>query len=152
MGPRTAEWEAAFARGAGVAHAVACSSGTAALLLALQAVGIGPGDEVVLPSLTFVADATIVVQLGGAPVLADAAAPGSRAAPADLLLACRTDRTKAAVVVHYAGRPVDVRPLRDAGLAVVEDCAHAAGPLTDGGPWLEPVGDVACYSFFANKN
>src|SRR4051812_207583 len=68
MGPRTAQWETDFAAAAGAQHAVACSSGTAALLLALQALGVGPGDEVVLPSLTFVADANVVVQLGATPV------------------------------------------------------------------------------------
>jgi dTDP-4-amino-4,6-dideoxygalactose transaminase len=152
MGPRTATWEQDFAVASLVPHAVACSSGTAALLLALQAVGVGPGDEVVLPSLTFVADANVVLQLGATPVLADVQSPGSPVSTAEIMLTCRTARTKAAVVVHYAGQPVDARPLQDAGIAVVEDCAHAAGPLTDGGDWLQLVGDVACYSFFANKN
>src|SRR3954447_12775975 len=79
MGPRTAAWEEDFAQAVGRGRAVACSSGTAALLLALQAVGVGAGDEVVLPSLTFVADANVVVQLGATPVLADVAAPESPA-------------------------------------------------------------------------
>lgn len=151
MGPRTQVWERDFASAAGVPHAVACSSGTAALLIALQALGVGAGDEVVLPSLTFVADANVVTALGAVPVLADVVSPQEPVARAEQLLARVTSRTKAAVVVHYAGHPVDVRPLRDAGLKVVEDCAHSAGPLDDAG-WLPLHGDVGCYSFFANKN
>jgi dTDP-4-amino-4,6-dideoxygalactose transaminase len=151
MGPRTQQWEADFSSAAGVAHAVACSSGTAALLMALQAVGVEPGDEVVLPSLTFVADANVVTALGAVPVLADVVSPQEPVARAEQLLDRATSRTKAAVVVHYAGHAVDVRPLRDAGIKVVEDCAHSAGPL-DAQGWLPLRGDVGCYSFFANKN
>ena len=151
MGPRTQQWEADFAAAAGVPDAVACSSGTAALLMALQAVGVGPGDEVVLPSLTFVADANVVTALRAVPVLADVVGPDDPVARAEQLLDRVTSRTKAAVVVHYAGRAVDVRPLREAGLKVVEDCAHSAGPLDSNG-WLPLRGDVGCYSFFANKN
>lgn len=151
MGPRTQQWEADFAAAAGVPHAVACSSGTAALLMALQVVGVGPGDEVVLPSLTFVADANVVVALGATPVLADVVSPQEPVARAEQLLARVTPRTRAVVVVHYGGVGVDVRPLRERGLKVVEDCAHAAGPL-DADGWLPLRGDVGCYSFFANKN
>lgn len=151
MGPRTQQWEADFAGAAGAGHAVACSSGTGALLLALQALGVGPGDEVVLPSLTFVADANVVVALGATPVLADVVSPEVPLATAEQLLAQVTSRTKAVIAVHYAGHHVDVQPLRDAGLAVVEDAAHAVGPVGADG-WLPLVGDIACFSFFANKN
>ena len=151
MGPRTQTWEADFAAAARVSHAIACSSGTGALLLALQALGVGLGDEVVLPSLTFVADANVVVALGATPVLADVVSPELPTAGADQLLAKVTPRTKAVLVVHYAGHPVDVRPLTAAGLRVVEDAAHASGPL-DGEGWLPLLGDIACFSFFANKN
>ncbi|MFN2540426.1 MAG: DegT/DnrJ/EryC1/StrS family aminotransferase [Mycobacteriales bacterium] len=151
MGPRTLQWEEDFAQVAGADHAVACSSGTGALLLALQVLGVGAGDEVVLPSLTFVADANVVVALGATPVLADVVSPELPLAGAQQLLARVTSRTKAVVVVHYAGHVVDVQPLLDAGLRVVEDAAHAAGPV-DGAGWLPLLGDLACFSFFANKN
>ncbi|MBC7679604.1 MAG: DegT/DnrJ/EryC1/StrS family aminotransferase [Pseudorhodobacter sp.] len=151
MGPRTEQWEADFAAAADVPHAVAVSSGTAALLIALQALGVGPGDEVVLPSLTFVADANVVVALGAVPVLADVVSPVLPLSTAHELLARVTPRTKAVLVVHYAGHVVDVQPLLDAGLRVVEDAAHASGALDDTG-WLPLRGDVACFSFFANKN
>jgi dTDP-4-amino-4,6-dideoxygalactose transaminase len=153
MGPETAACEAAWCAASGVGHAFLTSSCTASLWIALAAVGVGPGDEVILPSLTFVADANVVVRLGATPILADVISPERPLLdPADAA-ARRTDRTKAVVVVHYAGYEADVAALRAAlpGVAVVEDCAHAPGPLASG-RWPGGDGDVACYSFFSNKN
>lgn len=155
MGPEVQAFEEDFAAAAGVPHAVAVSNGTAALLLALQALGVGPGHEVVVPSLTFVACANVVRALGATAVFADIVAPDQPLLdPGDAAAAC-TDRTRAVIAVHYGGVGADVdglEPLRDAGVAVVEDAAHTAGPAADEGRWLKLGGDAAAYSFFANKN
>lgn len=152
MGPRTAAFERAFAAAACVESALAVASGTAALFLALRAVGVSDGDEVVIPSLTFVADASVVRQLGATPVFADIRSADRPLVTADDVLRVVTQKTKAVIVVHYGGVPVDVTPLLGRGFAVVEDAAHAIGPITADGSWLPLVGDVAAYSFFANKN
>jgi len=152
MGPRTAAFEAAFAAAAGIEHAVAVSSGTSALLLALKAVGVTAGDEVILPSLTFVADAAVVRQLGATPVFADIESLDRPVVDVKDMLNAVSPRTRAAIVVHYAGVQVDVSPLLGHGFAVVEDAAHAVGPVNDSGSWVPVAGDVAAYSFFANKN
>jgi dTDP-4-amino-4,6-dideoxygalactose transaminase len=152
MGPRTAAFERAFADAARVEHAIAVSNGTAALLLALKAVGVAPGDEVVVPSLTFVADASVVCQLGARPVFADVCSVDRPLVDTEDILRVVTPRTRAVIVVHYAGVAVDVTPLLGQGFAVVEDAAHAIGPVDDEGAWIPLTGDVAAYSFFANKN
>jgi dTDP-4-amino-4,6-dideoxygalactose transaminase len=152
MGPKTADFERAFATAASVEHAVAVANGTAALLLALRAVGVGPGDEVVVPSLTFVADASVVRQLGARPVFADIDSCDLPTVDVDDVLRVVTPRTRAVIVVHYAGVPVDVTPLLGHDFAVVEDAAHAIGPIDDSGAWIPLSGDVAAYSFFTNKN
>src|SRR4051812_44170049 len=152
MGPRTAAFERAFAAAAAAENALAVANGTAALLLALKAVGVSPGDEVVIPSLTFVADASVVRQLGAVPVFADIESVGRPLVCADDVLRVVTPRTRAVIVVHYAGVAVDVAPLLGHGFAVVEDAAHGIGPTHDDGSWIPLVGDVAAYSFFANKN
>ena len=152
MGPRTAAFERAFAEAAGVEHAIAVSNGTAALLLALKAAGVAPGDEVVIPSLTFVADASVVCQLGATPVFADICSIDRPLVDVQDILRVVTPRTRAVIVVHYAGVAVDVTPLLGQGFAVVEDAAHAIGPVGDDGSWIPLAGDLAAYSFFANKN
>ncbi len=155
MGPRVATFEEAFAADAKVPHAVAVSNGTAALILALQAVGVGPGDEVVMPSFTFVACASAVTVLGATPVFADICAPERPLVDPHDVLDAVTERTRAVLVVHYGGALVDMDalvPLRERGIALVEDAAHAAGPLSDDGSWMPLRGDAAAYSFFANKN
>jgi len=152
MGPRTAAFEDAFASAAGVEHAVAVANGTAALLLALRAIGVGPDDEVILPSLTFVADAGVVRQLGARPIFADIESCERPLVDTKEMLRLVTPRTRAVIVVHYAGVPVDVTPLLGHGLAIVEDAAHAIGPASHSGSWVPVTGDIAAYSFFANKN
>jgi dTDP-4-amino-4,6-dideoxygalactose transaminase len=152
MGPRVESFESAFRAAATTDHAVAVSSGTSGLLLALQAVGVGPGDEVVLPSLTFVADANVVRWLGASPVFADVESCARPLVDPRSILERVTPHTKAVLVVHYAGAQVEMGPLLGQGFAVIEDAAHAVGPLSDDGSWLDLQGDAAVFSFFANKN
>jgi dTDP-4-amino-4,6-dideoxygalactose transaminase len=147
MGPRTAEFERAFAERLGVPHAVALSSATAALHLAYRAAGVGPGDEVIVPAITFVATAAAARYCGAEPVMADVLGDHDFGLdPADVERRI-TDRTRAVCVVHYAGYAADAPALRDLcdahGLALIEDTAHS--------PILPPVGLAACYSFFSNK-
>jgi dTDP-4-amino-4,6-dideoxygalactose transaminase len=153
-GPRVAEFEAAFARFAGAEHAVAVSSGTAALHLAAAACGCGPGDEVVMPSLNFVAAASVVRHLGATPVLCDVGALGPSLDP-EHPEAVVGPRTRAIVALHYGGIPCDMDAVRDIagrrGLAVIEDAAHAPG-ATYRGRACGTLGDVGCFSFFSNKN
>ena len=151
MGPQTAAFEHAFAAAHAGAHAVAVSSGTAALYLALRSLGVGPGHEVVLPSLTFVATAHAVLQCGAVPVLTDVTSIESPLLdPADVARKI-TPATRALLPVHYGGALCDMpalRSLADAhGLVVVEDAAHAAGT-----PGVGELSDAACFSFYANKN
>ena len=143
LGPRTREFEAAFAEHLGVRHAVAVSSCTAALHLAYLAAGVGPGDEVIVPSMTFAATAAAVIYCGGTPVFADIARPARpRARPRRRRARASRPRTKAVCAVHFAGYPAAVDRLRalcDAhGLALIEDAAHAPSADVDGrklGTW-----------------
>ncbi|AXB42416.1 DegT/DnrJ/EryC1/StrS family aminotransferase [Amycolatopsis albispora] len=145
QGPNVARFEQAFADYNGVAHGVSCSSGTAALTVALRALGVGPGDEVLVPELTYVASAWAVTYLGGTPVFVDCAD--------DLTIDVTriedqiTARTKVIMPVHVFGRQCDMttilRLASEYGLRVVEDAAEAHG--------VRPSGDIACFSLFANK-
>jgi dTDP-4-amino-4,6-dideoxygalactose transaminase len=155
MGAEVQAFEEAFACFVGVEHAVACSSGSAALQLALAAACVEPGDEVVMPALTFVACANLVRLMGAEPVLADIAGDDDLTLDPERAAAAFTPRTRALVVMHYGGNPVAaelIRAARDAGVAVIEDAAHAPGAarpeLGSCGGW----GLAGCFSFFANKN
>ena len=155
MGEKTGEFERRFAAFVGVPHALAMNSATAALHVALAALDIGPGDDVVVPTLTFVATANAVRYCGARPVFADIASMDCWNIDATTIEAALTPATRAVVVVHYAGFPCDMPAImalaRARGLAVVEDVAHAPGALLDGkamGAW----GDAGCFSFFSNKN
>jgi dTDP-4-amino-4,6-dideoxygalactose transaminase len=155
MGPRVEQFESEFASFCGASRAIAVASGTAALHLALLAVGCGPGDEVVVPSLNFVAAANAIVHTGAEPVFCDILGPEEpNLDPADVEAAF-TSRTKAIVALHYAGYPCDMDAVgalaRDRGLAVVEDAAHAPGASLRG-RMCGTLGDVGCFSFFSNKN
>jgi dTDP-4-amino-4,6-dideoxygalactose transaminase len=154
-GPRVAEFERAFAQHLGAEHAVAVSSGTAALHLAAAACGYGPGDEVVMPALNFVAAASVVRHLGATPVFCDVLGEQDPSLdPADLEAAVGP-RTKAIVALHYGGVPCDMDAVRDVaerhGLAVIEDAAHAPG-ATYRGRACGTLGAAGCFSFFSNKN
>jgi dTDP-4-amino-4,6-dideoxygalactose transaminase len=155
MGPETEHFELEFASFLGVKRALAVSSGTAALHLALLALGIGAGDEVILPSLTFVATANAVRYVGATPVFMDICGLDDWNASPPSLVQKITNKTRAVIVVHYAGFPCRMDEIktiaRDSGLKIVEDVAHAPGATFDGralGTW----GDVGCFSFFSNKN
>lgn len=153
-GPNVAALERAFCERSGVAHAVALSSCTAALHVALHAMGVGPGDEVVMPSLTFVAGAQCTLELGGTPVFADVD-PRTLSLTPETVAAVATPRTKVIVTMPYAGRPLDVARVvafaSERGIRVLEDAAHAAGTL-DRGEWAGTRSDAAAYSFYATKN
>ncbi len=154
MGPRTAELEAAFARHLGSRHAVAVSSCTAALHLAYLGAGVGPGDEVIVPSLTFAATANAVIYCGATPVFADILGQHDLSIDPDEVESRITERTKAVGVVHFAGYAAPVERLAalcDAhGLALIEDVAHAPS-ATCGGRKLGTFGQAGCFSFFSNK-
>jgi dTDP-4-amino-4,6-dideoxygalactose transaminase len=154
MGPRTERFERAFAEQLGCRHALAVSSCTAALHLAYLAAGVGPGDEVIVPSLTFVATASAVIYAGGTPVFADIRGPHDLSIdPADVA-ARITPRTKAIAAVHFAGYPAPVDELaelcRARGIALIEDAAHAPS-ATLGGRKLGTFGLAGCFSLFSNK-
>jgi dTDP-4-amino-4,6-dideoxygalactose transaminase len=154
-GPRVAEFERRFADMCGGGTALAVANGTAALHLALLALGCGPGDEVVLPSLNFVAAANVIGRVGATPLFCDVRGEDDLTADPDDVEAAITPRTRAVVVMHYGGHPCDMERLLEVaarhGLAVIEDAAHAPG-ATLGGRALGGLGDVGCFSFFANKN
>jgi perosamine synthetase len=153
-GPRVAEFEHAVARIAGVPHAVAVSSGTAALHTAMFSAGIGPGDEVIVPPLTFAATANAVLYQGATPVFADVCAETLNLDPA-AAAALIGVRTRAIVGVDYAGQPCDLDALRGLarahGLTLIEDAAHALGACYRG----RAVGadaDLAAFSFHPVKH
>jgi dTDP-4-amino-4,6-dideoxygalactose transaminase len=155
MGPRVAEFEGAFAEFVGVSSALAVANGTAALHLALLAIECGPGDEVVLPSLNFVAAANAIAHTGATPVFCDVrGADDLNLDPADVEAALGP-RTKAIVVLHYGGVPCDMRAVRELagsrGVEIVEDAAHAPGAIWRG-ERCGALGRIACFSFFSNKN
>jgi dTDP-4-amino-4,6-dideoxygalactose transaminase len=153
-GPKVREFEAEFARAAGTKHAVAVNSCTAALHIGLLAAGVQPGDEVVMPSLTFVAGAQCTLEVGAQPVFCDVD-PDTLTAGVEQFAAALTPRTRAIIAMPYGGRPHDARALaafcRERGLAFIEDAAHAAGML-DAGSWSGAHSDLAAYSFYATKN
>src|SRR5262249_19896970 len=137
MGPRTAAFEAAVAEWTGSPYAVAVSSGTAALHLACAALGLGPGDEVVVPAFTVLATAHAPRYAGAVPVLADVVSCDAPNLSVDDVAARITDRTRAVIGVHMCGYPADVSALRELcaarGLALIEDAAQALGARIDGG-------------------
>lgn len=154
MGPEVAAFEAELAEFLGVGHAVALSSCTAALHIAYMLAGVGPEDEVIVPSLTFAATANAVTYSGGKPVFADVASVEDFTLDPEDVARKITKRTRAVVPMHYAGRPSDMEALsaicRDAGLAVIEDACHGLGGSVDGKA-LGTLGQTGCFSFYSNK-
>jgi len=155
MGAVTQEFEREFAAYVGAQHALAVANGTAALHLACLAAGLGPGDEAIVPSLTFVATANAVRYTGATLVFADVVSQNDLNISPQSLERLLTDRTRAIIVVHYGGYACDMPRImafaREHSLFVIEDAAHAVGSDLDGrklGTW----GDVGCFSFFSNKN
>ena len=153
QGQYVRQFEEAFAKFHGLPSALTVANGTVALHLALVALGIGPGDEVIVPDLTFAASANVVIHCGATPVLADVLPETWTLDPADFERKI-TSRTKAVMPVHLYGHPCDMDPImavaRKHGLYVVEDSAEALGARYRG-HLTGTVGDVGCFSFFANK-
>lgn len=155
MGEVTAKFERQFAEFIGVKHAIALSSCTAALHLANLAIGIGRGDEVICPSMTFVAGANSILYTGARPVFAEVTGPADlNISPLDIEKRI-TKRTRAIQVLHYAGFACDIDSImaiaRRHNLSVVEDCAHSSGAFC-GKKRCGAVGSIGCFSFFSNKN
>jgi dTDP-4-amino-4,6-dideoxygalactose transaminase len=152
-GPKVRRFEIDFAAYVGVRHAIAVSSCTAALHIALKALGVQPGDEVIVPSLTFCATANVVVHLGAKPVLVDVDEHGHISL--DAAERAVSDRTRAIVPVHYAGQACDMNRILDFGrrhnLRVVEDAAHGTGAEFDGQK-VGTHGDAVAFSFYVTKN
>lgn len=153
-GPKVRQFEEAFAQAAGVKHAVAVNSCTAALHVGLLAAGVQPGDDVVMPSLTFVAGAQCTLEVGARPVFCDVN-ESTLTADVETIEAALTPKTKAIIAMPYGGRPMDVGALvrfaSERGITVIEDAAHAAGML-DRGEWAGTRSALAAYSFYATKN
>ena len=156
-GEETQRFEAEFISAMGWANrrAVAVSSCTAAIHLALMDIGVGPGDEVIVPALTFVSCWNVVRQLGATAIYMDCD-PHTGNINVDDIQKLVTPRTKAAIVVHFAGEPVSGTPnlanfLSSIGVALIEDVAHAPGASVNGHA-VGGFGDYGCFSFFSNKN
>ena len=153
-GPKVHEFEKEFASYLGAKHAVAVNSGTAALHLGLKAVGVGPGDEVVLPAMTFAATAEVVTYLGAEPVLVDSLA-GTMNFDVSRVERAITPRTKAIIPVHFGGHPCDMNRLlaiaKDRRISLIEDAAHAL-PAGYRGRTVGTIGDITCFSFYATKS
>jgi len=154
LGPAVQQFEAAFARTYELEHAIGCSSGTAALHLALLAVGIGRGDEVITTSMTFIATATAIDLVGAVPVFVDIE-PDTALIDPDRIEAAITPRTKAIMPVHLYGQCADMDRIQEIadrhGLIVIEDAAQAHGAKI-GGRFAGGMGRLACFSFYPGKN
>jgi dTDP-4-amino-4,6-dideoxygalactose transaminase len=153
-GPRVQEFERAFASYVGARNAVAVNSCTAALHLSLLAAGIGPGDEVITPALTFAATANVVVHTGATPVLVDVGRDTMNVDP-EAVARALTPRTRCVIPVHFAGRPCDMDSIaaiaRRHGLIVVEDAAHAIEAEYHGRK-VGTISPMTCFSFYVTKN
>ncbi|MEX1357479.1 MAG: DegT/DnrJ/EryC1/StrS family aminotransferase, partial [Gaiellaceae bacterium] len=149
-GPRAAELERRMAEYLEAEHVVALSSGTAALHLALVALGVGPGDEVITTPITWPATANVIVHAGATPVFADVR-DGDLNIDPEQVAALVTGRTKAIMPVHLAGQPCDLEPLWALGRPVIEDAAHAAESRYRGRK-LGGLSEATCFSLYATKN
>jgi dTDP-4-amino-4,6-dideoxygalactose transaminase len=155
MGSVTQEFEQAFAAYLGARHAIAVTNATAALHLACVAAGLGPGDEAIVPSLTFVATANAVRYTGATPIFADIGGEQDLNISWQAIEKAITSRTRAILVMHYGGYACDMPRImelaRDRHLLVIEDAAHAIGSELEGRK-LGTLGAMGCFSFFSNKN
>ncbi len=153
-GPWVEKFETEFALAVQVKHAVSCSNGTTALFLALRALGIGPGDEVITVSWTFFATAEAVAAVGATPVFVDVR-PDTYCMNPALIEAAITERTRAILPVHFYGHAADMDAIcaiaKKHGLYVIEDCAQAMGTIYKGRQ-VGTFGDAGCFSFFPTKN
>jgi dTDP-4-amino-4,6-dideoxygalactose transaminase len=149
-GPRAAELEQRFAEYVGAKHAIALASGTAAMHLALVGLGIGPGDEVILPPITWPATANVVVHTGARPVFVDVVDTDLNIDP-DAVRAAVTSRTRAIMPVHLAGAPAELDPILGLGIPVVEDAAHAVESVYRGRK-VGSISKATAFSLYATKN
>jgi dTDP-3-amino-3,4,6-trideoxy-alpha-D-glucose transaminase len=151
LGPEVAAFEQEFAGYCGAAHAVGVANGTDAITIALRAMGVGPGDEVVVPSFTFYASAEAIPPTGARPVFCDID-PETYCVTAETVRAVLTPRTKAVIAVHLFGNVAPVTEIEALGVPVLEDAAQAAGSLASGGTRPGALGTAATFSFFPSKN
>jgi dTDP-3-amino-3,4,6-trideoxy-alpha-D-glucose transaminase len=150
LGPEVSAFESEFAAYVGAAHAVGVANGTEALTIALRAMGVGPGDDVVVPSFTFYASAEAIPPTGARPVFCDID-PATFCVTAETVRAALTPNTKAVIAVHLFGNVAPIKEIEALGVAVLEDAAQAAGSLgPDGRPGS--LGTVATFSFYPSKN
>ncbi|MBN2305700.1 MAG: DegT/DnrJ/EryC1/StrS aminotransferase family protein [Anaerolineae bacterium] len=153
-GPRTGQFETEFKDYLGAASALAVNSCTAAMHLALVALGVQPGDEVITTTMTFISTVNVIEHVGARPVLVDVEPDTLTLDPARAAAAI-TPRTKVMMPVHYAGHPADLAPILDMaqqhGLKVIEDAAHAL-PAAYEGRKIGTIGDLTAFSFYATKN
>lgn len=163
MGPEVEAFEAEFAAMQGAKHAISVSSATAALHLSLLAAGVGPGDEVIQPALNFVASASMTVACGATPVFADVVSLTHPTIDPEDVNPLVSGRTKALIAMHYGGNLCRMAALQalcaKRNLVLIEDACHAVGARYHGGIAQPPnekmagsIGDIGCFSFFANKN
>ncbi len=153
LGEEVEALEAGLAHELNVAHVASCASGTDALILALRALRIGPGDEVLVPAFTFAASVEAVGLVGATPVFVDID-PQTLTLDLEHCKTMCTQRTRAVIAVHLFGLPVDIPALRDAmgeDVHIIEDCAQSIGATRDGHA-TGSQGDVGCFSFFPSKN
>ncbi|MGA2467090.1 MAG: DegT/DnrJ/EryC1/StrS family aminotransferase [Thermodesulfobacteriota bacterium] len=154
-GPVTQRFEKTFSEYLGGGYAIAVSNGTAALHLALKSLDLKEGDEVILPSLTFIATANAVLYIGAKPIFADIVSKEDLNISPEEIERKITEKTKAIIVMHYGGYPCDMKAIlgiaKRHGLYVIEDAAHAPGAEYQG-KRCGFIGDIGCFSFFSNKN
>ena len=151
LGPEVRAFEAEFAAYVGASHAVGVANGTDALLLALRALGVGPGDEVIVPSFTFYASAEMIPHVGAVPVFCDVD-PATYVITPEAVRAVMTPRTKAVISVHLFGNVAPVAEIEALGLPVIEDAAQAAGTRLADGRRPGALGTIATFSFYPSKN
>ncbi len=153
-GPKVRRFEEMFKNYKGTKYAVAVNSCTAALHLSMSALGIGPGDEVLVPTMTFAATSNAVIHSGGIPVLVDCRRQTMNIDIEDIKRKI-TPRTKAVIPVHFAGRPCEMDELvelsRKSGIKIIEDCAHAVEAEYKGRK-IGTIGEMGCFSFYVTKN
>ena len=154
MGPETLAFEEELAEYLGAPYVVTVNSCTAASFLALLVLGVGPGDEVICPSLTWCSTANVALYLGAVPVFCDVD-PHTLCISPDAIQEKLTARTKAVIVVHYGGLATEVKELQQvipSSVVLVEDAAHALGARFSDGRPVGSSGNLTCFSFYANKN
>jgi dTDP-3-amino-3,4,6-trideoxy-alpha-D-glucose transaminase len=150
LGPEVEAFETEFAAYLGANHAIGVANGTEAITIALRALGVGPGDEVIVPSFTFWASAEAIPPTGATPVFCDID-PDTMCITADAVKAVMTPRTKAVIAVHLFGNVAPVAEIEALGVPVLEDSAQAAGSISEGGR-PGTLGTIATFSFYPSKN